>query len=103
MQNGYFKLVNAVGGGFGIKFIPPVDEGEAVRIGELVAWLDAQNIPYDLSALKQFLDSGKEITCTLGWGECPVINETYKLEISEDQMLATVRFYPPSDVKPYDH
>lgn len=97
MQNGYFKIVNAVGGGFGVKFIPPVDGGEAVHIGELVAWLEAHSISYDLSALKQFLDSGKEITCTLGRGDCPVIHESYKLDISEDNMLATVRFYPPSD------
>lgn len=97
MQNGYFKIVNAVGGGFGVRFYPPDGDGEAIRIGELVAWLDAHSIPYELAALKQFLESDKEITCQLGRGECPIINETYKLEISEDQMLATVRFYPPSE------
>ncbi len=97
MQNGYFKLVNAVGGGYGIRFYPPEEGGEAVRIGELVSWLDAHKIPYELAALKQFLESGKEITCQLGRGECPAINESYKLEISEDQMLATVRFYAPSE------
>ena len=97
MQNGYFQLVNAMGGGYGVKFFPPQDEGEAVQIGEVVSWLEGQNLLYDLNSLKQFLESGKEITCPLGRGTCPVINESYQITISEDFMLATVRFYPPSE------
>lgn len=96
MQNGYFQLVSVPGGGYGIKFFPPA-EGEAVSFGEVVAWLDGQNIAYDQGSLKQFLESGREITCLLGKGDCPVIHETYQLDISEDHMLATVRFYPPSE------
>ena len=97
MQNGYFQLVNAPAGGFGIKFFPPQDGGEAIRIGEVVAWLEGQKIAYDLANLKKFLESGREIICFLGKGECPVINENYQLEISQDAMQASVRFYPPSE------
>lgn len=97
MRNGYFQLVGAPGGGFGIKFFPPQEEGEAVSIRELVAWLESHKISYDLGNLVQFLESGKEIVCFLGRGVCPVINETYQINISEDSMLATVRFYPPSE------
>jgi hypothetical protein len=97
MQNGYFQLVSAPGGGFGVKFFPPKDEGEELGIGEVVTWLDAQHIAYDLATLKQFLESGRELVCLLGKEPCPVINETYQLDISEDNMLATVRFYPPSE------
>lgn len=96
MQNGYFQLVGVPGGGYGIKFFPP-KEGDAVGIGEVVTWLDGQNIAYELGSLKQFLESGREIICLLGKGECPVVHETYQLNISEDHMLATVRFYPPSE------
>ena len=59
MRNGYFQIVNAVGGGFGIKFYPPVDEGAPVGIGELVSWLDSQGISYELATLKQFLEAQK--------------------------------------------
>ena len=97
MQNGYFQLVSAPGGGYGIKFFQPKEDGEALGIGEVVAWLESNNIAYDLSNLKQFLESGKEMTCFLAKGACPVINETYRIDISEDSMLATVRFYPPSE------
>lgn len=97
MQNGYFQLVNTPGGGFGVKFFPPEEGSEAVPIGEVTAWLDKRTLPYELKLLKQFLDSGKEITYSLGQGTCPAIDETYHLEIQEDGMLATVRFYPPSE------
>lgn len=97
MQNGYFQIVSTVGGGYGIKFYPPVDGGEPINVGEVIGWLDKNNIPYELGAIKQFVDSGKEISCHLGRGECPVINESYKLDISEDHMEAVVRFYPPSE------
>lgn len=97
MQNGYFQLVNVMGGGYGVKFFPPKEDGEAVQIGEVVSWLEGQNLPYDLNNLKQFLESGKEITCLLGRGKCPIINESYSITVSEDYMLATVRFYPPSE------
>ncbi|MCM1100930.1 MAG: FapA family protein [Clostridium sp.] len=97
MQNGYFQLVSTPGGGFGVKFFPPKDEGTAVQIGEVTSWLDERGIVYNLASLKQFLESGKEIVSFLGQEECPAVDESYKIEISEDSMLATVRFYPPSE------
>ena len=97
MQNGYFKLVSAPGGGYGIKFFQPKEDGDPLGLGEVVAWLESNNIAYDLANLKQFLEADKELICFLGKGACPVINETYRIDISEDSMLATVRFYPPSE------
>ena len=96
MQNGYFQLVSTPGDGFGVKFFLPKEEGEPVRIGELCAYLDARQITYEIGKLKQFLDSGKEIVCPLGFGACPQVEESYKMEISEDGMQASVRFYAPS-------
>lgn len=97
MRNGYFQLVSVMSGGYGIKFFPPVEEGKAVGIGEVAAWLEKQKISYDLGSVKQFLESGKEITCLLGRGDCPVLNETYQITVDDNHMLATVRFYPPSE------
>ncbi len=97
MQNGYFQLVSTLGGGFGVKFFPPKEDGSPVSLGEVAAWLESQKIAYDVGNLKQFLEADKETVCFLGNGDCPVINETYRLDISEDSMLATVRFYPPSE------
>lgn len=97
MRNGYFQLVSAPPGGYGIKLFPPQDGGEPIRIAEMLEWLEGQKIPYDLSVLKNFLESGKEIVCHLGRGECPLVYESYKLTVSEDGMQAVARFYPASE------
>jgi len=96
-RNGYFQLVNAPGGGFGVRFVPPVGEGEAVRIGELVDYLDRQGCMYDIGSLKQFQMARKDIICLLERRECPVVRESYEMTVSEDHMTATVRFFPPSE------
>ncbi len=96
MRNGYFQIVN-VQGGFGLKLVPPADGGEDIRLAELLAYLDRQKIYYDAPVIKKFLDTGKETVLFLVRTECPVIDETYNLEVSEDCMSAVVRFYPPSD------
>ncbi len=97
MHNGYFQLASAPGGGYGIKFFPPGEGQEPFPIKELAEYLDGLGFTYDLVRLKEFQEAGKEIVCLLGREECPIVNETYKLKISEDNMLATVRFYPPSE------
>lgn len=98
MRNGYFKIVSISEESFGVCFYPPEDGGEPVKVGEVVSYLDGQKFPYDLQVLKQFADSGKEIVYQIAKIACPSIEESYKLTISEDQMLATVRFYPPSEM-----
>lgn len=96
MRNGYFKLVNTPSG-FGIKLVPPSDGGEEIRVSEMLRYLDAENIRYELSAIKKILDENKEQVCLLGLGDCPAIDEKYSLDISEDAMTVTARFLPPSD------
>lgn len=95
MQNSYFQLVEA-SGGFGVRLIPPVDGGEDIRIAELTHYLDDLMISYDLSALKAAITARMDHICFLGLGECPRVDEKYVLNISEDFMSATVRFFPAS-------
>ncbi|MBR1771012.1 MAG: DUF342 domain-containing protein [Lachnospiraceae bacterium] len=97
MQNGYFQILNAPGGGFGIKFFPPKDGGAPLAVNEVMEWLDGQKIGYDVKVVNSFLTSGREIMCQLGKDACPVIHETYKLTVSQDSMQVTARFYPPSE------
>lgn len=96
MQNGYFQVVKA-SNGFGIRLVPPVDGGEDIRIGELLHYLDEEKISYELSALKRAIEEKRDQVCFLTAGECPIINEKYRLEVSTDLMSATVRFFPPSE------
>lgn len=96
MQNGYFKLVKAPGG-YGIRFYPPEDGGEEVRLSEVLSYLDTAGILYDAEQIKKYVLDSEGGICFLGRKDCPALNETYKLEISSDNMTAVARFYPPSD------
>lgn len=96
MRNGYFQLVKSPGG-FGVKLTPPDDGGEAIRLHELLQYLDNAQIGYDLAQLKQSIFPDKEAVAFLGTTECPVIDERYDLVLAEDQMSATARFFPASE------
>lgn len=94
-MNGYFQLVST-GLEFGLQLVPPSDGGEHIKIAEVVDYLESNNLVYDLSVLKEKVDSNVAETVILGKGDCPIIPESYKLNISEDKMTAVVRIYPPA-------
>ncbi len=95
MKNGYFQLVEAVGG-FGIKLIPPEDGGESIRIADIMWYLDNGKVDYNLETLQKAIAEEKETVCFLGRGECPAFKEDYRLNVSADNMTAVVRFFPPT-------
>lgn len=97
MRNGYFQIVKAPAG-FGVKLVPPVDGGEGIRLQELLAYLDNAQITYDLNCIKQSILPDRETVCFLMPGDCPAIDERFQIEISSDNMQATVRFFPPSEL-----
>lgn len=97
MRNGFFQIVKAPAG-YGVKLVPPVDGGEEIRLHELITYLDNEQITYDLNSIKQSILPDRETVCFLMPGECPAIEEKYKIEVSSDSMQAVVRFFPPSEV-----
>ncbi len=96
MRNGYFQLVKAVGG-YGVRLFPPVEGGEEISLAELMHYLEHQNIAYDLSMLKTAVAQKTAQVFFLEPGDCPAVNEDYQLEVSADNMSATVRFFPASE------
>lgn len=95
MQNGYFQLVND-SGGYGIAFKRPSGGGEDVRLDEVWKYLGDMKIKYDRNYIETEYSAGKGF-CRLGSGKCPVCDETYAITVSKDAMIATVRFFPPSE------
>lgn len=95
-MNGYFQLVN-LEQGFGIQLVPPQDGGENIRIAEVVDYLESNNLIYDLSVLKEKIESGEKTEYFLRAGKCPALSESYKLVPAEDGMSAVARFYPPAE------
>lgn len=95
-KNGYFQLVN-IQNGFGIKCIPPQEGGEEIQINEVIDYLNKRNLTCDLLQLKRIAAAGTEQTLFLAPGVCPAEQESYQMDISDDYMTVTVRFYPPSE------
>lgn len=96
MNNGYFQLVSAPGG-YGIAIHPPTEGGEDIRLPELIRYLDNIGVPYDAKWLKTILAEKQEKVYFLSRGDCPRYDETYDMDISEDKLTVTVRFFPPSE------
>jgi uncharacterized protein (DUF342 family) len=96
MQNGFFQLVNDFNG-YGIALYPQEGFGEDIREDEVWKYLDELHISYDKKRIEAQIHFGERGICHLGEGECPACDETYTLVVSEDGMVATVRFIPPSE------
>ncbi len=96
MQNGYFRLVNDFKG-YGIALYPPEGFGEDIRTDEVWKYLDDLKITYDKKRIEAQIHFGETGICHLGDGDCPVCQETYMLDVSEDGMVAMVRFIPASE------
>ncbi len=97
MRNGYFQLVNYENG-YGLKLYPAEDMGEELRVGEITDYLDGYGIAYDRGRIEVMVMDDKEAVYYLGNEPCPPFPESYTLDISEDGMLATVRFIAPAEV-----
>lgn len=95
-KNGYFQIVK-IQNGYGIKFFPPKDGGEAVQINEVMDYLGKRNMTYDLAQLRKAVSAETEQPLFLAPGLCPAEQESYTMNVSDDFMTVTVRFYPPSE------
>lgn len=95
MINGYFQLEPAPGS-TRICIIPPVAGGEKVRINEVADYLSNRGYVYDLPALNRAVESGEKTSVPVSGTSDGTERESYRLMVSEDKMLATVRFYAPS-------
>ena len=95
MQNGYFQVVRTPGG-YGLQIFQPKDGGEDVRLQEVMDYLDRQSIPYDSMSIKKAILAEEDAVCFLERKDCPEIEESCRIEVSEDNLQAIVRFYPAS-------
>ena len=92
-KNGYFQLA-AVNDKTEIRIIPPADGGERVNINELSEYLNKRGYVYDLASLNSVVEAGGKMP--LVSASMPIERETYKITVSDDGMLAKVRYYAPS-------
>lgn len=95
MQNGYFQVVKAPGG-YGLQIFQPKDGGNSVSLQEVLNYLERESVPYDPMAIKRAILEEKDTMCFLEGKDCPELEETYSMEVSQDNMQVILRFYPAS-------
>lgn len=96
MLNGYFQLVND-STGYGIALRLSGSQREEIRLDEIWKYLEERKISFDRKRIEEEYSLGVPSVVHLGSGSCPVFDESYKLQTSEDGMLVTVRFFSPSE------
>ncbi|MCX4304174.1 MAG: FapA family protein [Acetatifactor sp.] len=97
MQNGYFRLENRPeGGGYGIGLYEPQGDGDRINIDELTEYLDGLNIKYDRKKMERLGILGGDCFYPLELESTEPVPERFHLSVSDDNMSAAVRFYPPS-------
>lgn len=100
MKNGYFQLI-CNSQGTAIKLMAPKDGGAQVSVKEIMEYLNSCGILYDNVALSRGIQdaaaSGKEeYLFPINRDANHEVRESYRLSISQDNMIMTARFYPPS-------
>jgi len=96
--NGYFQIINGEHG-TGIKFFPPTDGGEGLKVNEIAEYLQSKNISFDLATMNRALQTmqDKPVVFPLQSESGMPERECVHLYLSADKMTAEGRFYAPSN------
>lgn len=98
MKNGYFELVIQEHGTF-LRLIPPIEDGEKISAAEVASYLNKEKITgFDIRAINAAISkmTDKPVDILVTSGKIIPASESLAVEISDDKMMVTGRFYPPS-------
>lgn len=96
-MNGYFQLINGEGQ-TSVCLYPPIGEGNAPDLNELVDYLNFNGIRFSIPSLYSAAKKLKKdpLEVLLSKQEYPPIDEVCRVRVSRDAMSAHIRFYAPS-------
>lgn len=97
-KNSYFQL-DIREASIGLKYFPPVDGGEALKIDEVIEYLADRHIEnYNLKLINETILTAKEpVKITICNETTHPVDEIMKVKVTPDKMYAVARFYPPSE------
>lgn len=94
-MDGYFQLEVREKGVY-MHFIPPTDNGESLRMEDVIAYLEFNNLTgYNTIEIKRAIDRRMKAELFVSGMKLPISGEEVFLNVSEDKMRATAKFYPP--------
>jgi hypothetical protein len=97
-MNGYFQLhLNEKG--VSLELIPPFDNGEKIRVGELKEYLNVVGVPFDVMAINSALYTlaDEPVVIFLSSLRIPPVDEKCFINVSNDRMSAVLRIFPASE------
>lgn len=95
-MNAYFKIILNEQGTF-IRLIPETEDGEPLKVEEVMEYLTFHQIPFEIKTLHAGIQSQKDMMIQLSRDRVFPINERAVIRVSDDKMSAVIRFYAPSD------
>lgn len=96
-RNSYFSLIIS-DTGIMMKYYPPEDGGERLKIEDVTKYLDRNRIEeYDLKLISDTIKKYEEEEVLISKKPVYKIDEYMEVMVTPDKMTATARFYPPSD------
>ncbi len=96
--NAYFRLLIREDGTY-VELIPPVGEGAALAFNEMQDYLQLHGFIADKLEIARAIQAAQGGRCEvkIDTRKGPEIPESYLLDVSDDKMQCTIRFYPPSE------
>ena len=97
-SNAYFQLVIRANGVF-VRIFPPQENGKPIVMVELVKYLQKCGITdVDVPKLTQEVSKAQDVKeIFVSQMTVSEVNEMADIRVSDDRMLAIMRFYPPSE------
>lgn len=97
-KNSFFQLVISEND-VAMRYFPPLDGGEPLKIDEVIEYLAAHHIEnYDLKLINETLITAQSpVKITISNETAYQIDEEMKVKVTPDKMYAIARFYPPSE------
>ena len=97
-KNSYFQL-DIREASIGLKYFPPVNGGEALKIEEVIEYLADRHIEnYNLKLINETILTAKDpVKITICNETTHSVDEIMKVKVTPDKMYAVARFYPPSE------
>lgn len=96
-KNSFFKIELKEDGTY-LDLFPPVSDGKSLDLKEIAEFLEGKGVPFNALVIKKALESlsDKPMRVKLTDTKIEKFDESAKITISADNMIAYARFYPPS-------
>lgn len=97
-KNSYFQL-DIKESRVCLKYFPPVDGGEPLKIDEVIEYLTDRHIEnYNIKLINETILTAREpVKITICNETTYEVDEIMKVKVTPDKMYAIARFYPPSE------